>query len=82
MLPESFDSISVFMSYITGFAEFVDRSQPLIVVNFFNEIFTQFDAILSGFNVYKVETIGDSYMVSKRTRQYEKLNWLAHIDSK
>lgn len=64
ILPESYESISIFISYMTGFSDFVDYNQPLIITNFLNQTFTQFDAIVSVFNVYKVETIGDSYVVS------------------
>jgi len=61
--PRHYDLISILFTDFHGFTDISSRLSPGVLVEELNEIFQNFDHIVESFNLEKLKTIGDTYMI-------------------
>ncbi|OWA52162.1 Atrial natriuretic peptide receptor 2 [Hypsibius exemplaris] len=63
VLPESYDSVTIYFGDIVEFTTLSAASSPNDIVTLMNDLYCRFDEIIATFDAYKVETIGDCYVI-------------------
>ncbi|WP_228055927.1 adenylate/guanylate cyclase domain-containing protein [Lusitaniella coriacea] len=63
LLAEQFEEVTILFADIVGFTSLSARLQPIELVDLLNQIFSNFDRLADKYNLEKIKTIGDAYMV-------------------
>ncbi|OWA52171.1 Atrial natriuretic peptide receptor 2 [Hypsibius exemplaris] len=63
VLPESYDSVTIYFGDIVEFTTLSAASSPTEIVTLMNDLYSQFDQIITTFDAFKVETVGDCYVI-------------------
>jgi class 3 adenylate cyclase len=62
-LAERFDDVTILFADIVNFTPLAAQTSPLELVNWLNQIFSAFDRMAERYQLEKIKTIGDAYMV-------------------
>ncbi|ELT98319.1 hypothetical protein CAPTEDRAFT_91824 [Capitella teleta] len=61
--PEIYSEVTILFSDLLGFSNLCTTSHPIEIVNVLNDLYVMCDNVIQKHSVYKVETVGDSYML-------------------
>ena len=63
-IADRFSNVSVLFADISGFTQYSSNISPKVIVEKLNDIFSVFDDLVDKYNVEKIKTIGDNYMIA------------------
>jgi guanylate cyclase len=80
-IADHYSEASVLFADMVGFTPLSARLPPVEMVELLNEVFTFFDSLLDKYDVEKIRTIGDNYMVASGVprRRANHAQALAHM---
>lgn len=63
-IADGFADVSVMFADVVGFTRLAESLTPKQVVAFLDHVFSRFDALVDRYDIEKIKTIGDAYMVA------------------
>lgn len=63
IVPRNYDSVTLLFTDFEGFTGIAEKLHPNELVDELNQIFKEFDLVISKYGLEKLKTIGDSYVV-------------------
>jgi guanylate cyclase len=63
-IADHFDGASILFADVVDFTPMSEKMSPTELVDLLNEIFSYFDTLVENYDVEKIKTIGDCYMVA------------------
>ena len=63
-IADRYENVTVLFADISGFTKYSSEIAPKIIVEELNNIFSFFDDLVDKYNVEKIKTIGDNYMIA------------------
>ena len=77
--PQHFDCVTVFFSDIVGFTDLSAKMSARKVMDMLDRLYHEFDSLTQQHGLYKVETIGDAYMVCGALRDGQEDDHVARV---
>lgn len=62
-IADGFEEVSILFADLVGFTRLAAKTSPPELVAMLNKLFSEFDRLTARYNVEKIKTIGDAYMV-------------------
>ena len=62
-IADSYDSVTVMFADLVNFTQISEKMPPTQLIDFLSQVFLKFDQLAEKYQVEKIKTIGDAYMV-------------------
>ena len=64
VVPEEFDSVTILYFDIVGYTKISSQVAPTEIVALLNSLYNGIDSVIAQYDAYKVETVGDCFMIA------------------